>query len=77
MRLNFSASQPEEIREGIRRIGQVVWEQVALYETITGESPVLGPQSSDLEPETAEMESSGGEVLPLPRREARGGEAGH
>jgi 2-aminoadipate transaminase len=37
MRLNFSASQPEEIREGIRRIGRVVTEQVELYETITSE----------------------------------------
>jgi 2-aminoadipate transaminase len=70
MRLNFSASEPDEIREGIRRIGQVVWEQVALYETITGEHRVR------LEPDTEELDT-GGEVLPLPRREARGGEGGH
>ena len=37
MRLNFSASQPDEIREGIRRIGAVIAEQVELYESITGE----------------------------------------
>jgi 2-aminoadipate transaminase len=73
MRLNFSASEPDEIREGIRRIGQVVWEQVALYETITGEHPIPSPA----EPETAELDTTGGEVLPLRRREARGGEAGH
>jgi 2-aminoadipate transaminase len=73
MRLNFSASEPEEIREGIRRIGQVVWEQVVLYETITGEHPFPAAQ----EPETAEMEAEGGDVLPLRRREARGGEPGH
>jgi 2-aminoadipate transaminase len=73
MRLNFSASEPDEIREGIRRIGQVVWEQVALYETITGEHPT----SSPAEPETAELDTTGGKVLPLRRREARGGEAGH
>jgi 2-aminoadipate transaminase len=73
MRLNFSASQPDEIREGIRRIGQVVWEQVALYETITGERPLPAAQ----EPDTAEMEAEGGEVLPLRRREAEGGEPGH
>jgi 2-aminoadipate transaminase len=37
MRLNFSASDGESIREGIRRIGEVVTEQVNLYGTITGE----------------------------------------
>ena len=73
MRLNFSASQADEIREGIRRIGQVVWEQVALYETITGEHPARRPAESD----TAELEAEGADVLPLRRREARGGEAGH
>ena len=41
MRLNFSGSTEDEIREGIRRIGKVVDEQVALYETITGEHPAL------------------------------------
>jgi 2-aminoadipate transaminase len=35
MRLNFSGSTEEEIREGIRRIGRVVTEQVELYESIT------------------------------------------
>ena len=39
MRLNFSASTADEIREGIRRIGRVVSEQVALYETMTDEPP--------------------------------------
>ncbi len=37
MRLNFSASAPDEIREGIRRIGGVIESQVGLYESITGE----------------------------------------
>jgi 2-aminoadipate transaminase len=37
MRLNFSASGEDEIREGIRRIGRVIAEQVQLFETITGE----------------------------------------
>ena len=37
MRLNFSGSDEDEIREGIRRIGKVVGEQVGLYQTITGE----------------------------------------
>ena len=37
MRLNFSGSDEEAIREGIRRIGEVVNEQVQLYGTLTGE----------------------------------------
>ena len=37
MRLNFSASPATEIREGIKRIGAVIAEQVDLYETITSE----------------------------------------
>jgi 2-aminoadipate transaminase len=44
MRLNFSGSKEDEIREGIRRIGKVVREQVDLYETLTGEhEPVPAP----------------------------------
>jgi 2-aminoadipate transaminase len=36
MRLNFSGVGDDEIREGVRRIGKVVAEQVALYGTLTG-----------------------------------------
>ena len=36
MRLNFSGVDEDEIREGVRRIGEVVREQVALYGTLTG-----------------------------------------
>ena len=59
MRLNFSASSEDVLREGIRRIGAVVNEQVALYETITGEHRAP-PQPED--------DEGGGEVVPLPRR---------
>jgi 2-aminoadipate transaminase len=58
MRLNFSGSSEDEIREGIRRIGAVVSEQVALYGAITREERIV-----EAEPE------SGGDVLPLRRRE--------
>ncbi len=37
MRLNFSGASEDEIREGIRRIGKVVNEQLELYGTLTGE----------------------------------------
>lgn len=60
MRLNFSASDEDEIREGIRRIGRVVSDQVELYETITGEHPQAvidrGRDGDDEE---------GGEVVPM------------
>ena len=36
MRLNFSGVSEDDIREGVRRIGEVVREQVALYSTLTG-----------------------------------------
>src|SRR3954470_14647963 len=56
MRLNFSGVGDDDIREGIRRIGKVVSEQVALYGTLTGAKPA--PRR---EPEN---------VVPLRRREA-------
>ena len=36
MRLNFSGVGDDDIREGIRRLGEIVREQVALYGTLTG-----------------------------------------
>ena len=39
MRLNFSGVSEDDIREGVRRIGKVVREQVALYGTLTGAEP--------------------------------------
>ena len=41
MRLNFSGVGEDEIREGIRRLGEVIREQVALYSTLTGRSERL------------------------------------
>ncbi|HET9119556.1 MAG TPA: PLP-dependent aminotransferase family protein [Solirubrobacterales bacterium] len=60
MRLNFSASDEGELREGIRRIGHVITEQIQLYETITGEHRVPPTEDEPGEP--------GGEVVPMPRR---------
>jgi 2-aminoadipate transaminase len=59
MRLNFSASHEDELREGIRRIGAVISEQVELYESITGEHRAVAPEEDD---------EGGGEVVPMPRR---------
>jgi 2-aminoadipate transaminase len=70
MRLNFSGCGSDEIVEGIRRIGRVVWEQVALYETLTGEHP-LGAARGVL-PELGNA-GEGADVLPLRRRDPEAG----
>ena len=48
MRLNFSAGNEEEIREGIRRIGKVIGEQMELYGALTGEQ-VAGAEPAGAE----------------------------
>jgi 2-aminoadipate transaminase len=54
MRLNFSGSSEDELREGVRRIGRVVAEQVELYEAITGEHTSTGdPGASSAGPDSA------------------------
>ena len=47
MRLNFSGVGDDEIREGIRRIGKVVAEQVSLYGTLTGARPAAPAAPAD------------------------------
>ena len=74
MRLNFSGSKEDEIREGIRRIGKVVAEQVALYETITSEHQLpVASESTTPGPAGAQEEpADGASVVPLrPRREGK------
>ena len=62
MRLNFSGSDEDAIREGIRRIGEVVTEQVELYGTLTGERPAV---------RTDEPAPADDNVLRLPERAER------
>src|SRR5690606_31867943 len=73
MRLNFSNANEDGIREGIRRIGEVVKEQVALYGTLTGEAPEAPPHEGGgaAEPD-APAEPEGARVVELPRRDERG-----
>jgi 2-aminoadipate transaminase len=54
MRLNFSGVPEESIREGIRRIGDVVREQVALYGTLTGAAPATAEPAPAAEPPAAD-----------------------
>jgi 2-aminoadipate transaminase len=67
MRLNFAGVPEEDIREGIRRIGKVVREQVGLFGTLTGEPAVVAPTAKEPDPGMAE-------VVELPRREQRDAE---
>jgi 2-aminoadipate transaminase len=70
MRLNFSSSTDEEIREGVRRIGKIVAQQVALYDTLTGHRAVAAEPA----PPSASAQDAGGgpmaDILELPRRGA-------
>lgn len=59
MRLNFSGVGEDEIREGVRRIGKVIAEQVELYEALTGEHTIPVPR-----PEQAPTDEN---VLPFRR----------
>src|SRR3954449_7334683 len=61
MRLNFSAVGEDDIREGVRRIGKIVTEQVELYGTLTGEKSAVGSRQS------AEPKVEGADVLPMRR----------
>jgi 2-aminoadipate transaminase len=70
MRLNFSGVSEEAIREGVRRIGEVVREQVALYSTLTGTGTGAGSegQLSDSGPATGAGPDSerGGRIEEVP-----------
>jgi len=67
MRLNFSGVVEDQIREGVRRIGKVVAEQVALYGTLTGSRPLAAPAAAPAVDEDAAAEPLA-DVLELPRR---------
>jgi 2-aminoadipate transaminase len=64
MRLNFSGVGEDAIREGVRRIGEVVREQVELYGTLTG----AVPPAQEAEPAPAPPDPKLADVLALPRR---------
>ncbi len=60
MRLNFCGVDEDEIREGIRRIGKAIDEQVELYGALTGERRLPVPRSE-------EAAGSGENVVPFRR----------
>jgi 2-aminoadipate transaminase len=62
MRLNFSGVGDEEIREGVRRIGKAIAEQVELYEALTGEQPAV-PAPEEQAP--GRKEARDADILPF------------
>jgi 2-aminoadipate transaminase len=76
MRLNFAGVPDDDIREGVRRIGRAVREQVGLLGTLTGSSSKAASPSKDASPPKADSEHTlpaDGEtgladVVALPRR---------
>jgi 2-aminoadipate transaminase len=60
MRLNFSGVDEVEIREGVRRIGKVVGEQMELYGALTGEHPHVSAGEAAEKPDST--------VVPLRKR---------
>jgi 2-aminoadipate transaminase len=66
MRLNFSGVDEHAIREGVRRIGEVVREQVELFSTLTGHAPI-----EPSEPAPAPPDQDLADVLQLPKRDDR------
>jgi 2-aminoadipate transaminase len=83
MRLNFSGVGAEEIREGVRRIGKVIAEQVELYEALTSDSAAASAPAQAREsgvdapelprPGVAGPARDGETVVPF-RRAAEGGQ---
>ena len=72
MRLNFSSEADDDIREGVRRIGKIVAEQVALYETLTGGRG--GARATGAPPAPAQSAGeAASNVLKLPQRGATEG----
>jgi 2-aminoadipate transaminase len=64
MRLNFSGVGDDDIREGVRRIGEIVREQLDLYGTLTGRPPAPPAARPGAEPAAPDN------VLRLRRRAA-------
>ncbi len=69
MRLNFSGSVEEDIREGVRRIGETVRELVGLYGTLTGARPA--PATEEPAPRPPDADLADVLHLPGPRRGGR------
>ena len=71
MRLNFSGVGVDDIREGVRRLGEVVREQVELYGTLTGAAPKSAPRRDPVRADPPRPSADEpGNVLHLRRKRA-------
>jgi 2-aminoadipate transaminase len=73
MRLNFSGVSEELIREGVRRIGEVVREQVAMYGTLTGASAARPEATDGATTDAQPAREEGAKVLPIRGQRRRAG----
>jgi 2-aminoadipate transaminase len=73
MRLNFAGIPEAQIREGIRRIGRAISEQVGLLGSLTGGAPAAGtPSATSATQEDAQQQQPPlADVVALPSRERR------
>jgi 2-aminoadipate transaminase len=73
MRLNFAGVPDEDIREGIRRIGKVVREQLGLYGTLSGAPAERAREEAPASQSAAQADprqaSELADVVELPRRD--------
>jgi 2-aminoadipate transaminase len=75
MRLNFAGVPDEDIREGIRRIGNVVRQQLGLYGTLTGSSTSAATAAKPARAEAGETHTAKAplaDVVAFPRRDQDG-----
>ena len=72
MRMNFAGVPDADIREGVRRIGKAIREQLGLLGTLTGKPAGRAPARADSAPAPAageEGHSALADVVALPRRD--------
>jgi 2-aminoadipate transaminase len=75
MRMNFAGVPDDDIREGIRRIGKVVREQLGLYGTLTGSSAASKAAAGAPKADggiAAETKAPLADVVAFPRRDQDG-----
>ncbi len=71
MRLNFAGMPERDIREGVRRIGSAMREQLGLLGTLSGQPspPAAAEQQPPSQADDAEADTGLADVVALPRRE--------
>jgi 2-aminoadipate transaminase len=73
MRLNFAGVADEDIREGMRRIGEALGGQAGLLGALSGSSPTIASGAGPSRPEPQSTRDPGlADVLHLPRRNDEG-----